>query len=68
MKTYSITIKDGNDISNNWTVSATSKLKALCAVLETWNEKSYGMPYNIEKDGITSVEIHELDMRYTVVN
>lgn len=68
MKTYNVSIKGGNGINNNWTVSATSKYNALRAVLESWNNESYGTPYGIEKDGIKSVNVREMDMSYTVVN
>jgi len=57
MKRWSVGIVDGNGFGHHWIVSASSKYDALCVILDSWNKESYGMPYGIQKDGITAVKV-----------
>ena len=66
MKHWGVSITDGDGIVHNWSVSANSKYAALVTVLESWNSDLYGMPYGIEKGGITRVSVREQDMSFTV--
>lgn len=59
MKHFIVSITDGNDIKHNWNVTGNSKYAVLRALLETFNDDSYGMPYGIHKDGIKAIDVHE---------